>query len=1520
MNPLHQCFGQWKSWFLLFLGFMLWPEGCVLGQGSVSNVKVVNQTETSVSLSWTPPDDINNETYTYRIAVYNGTDIIKNENTSATETFWIVTGLEPGVSYNFTIYTVTTDKVESNRSVSITATTVPSAVSNVKVVNQTETSVSLSWTPPGDINHETYTYSILMYNGTDIMKNENTSAAETSWIVTELQPGVSYNFTIYTLTTDKVESSRSVSITATTIPSTVSNVKVVNQTETSVSLSWTPPDDINNETYTYRILVYNGTDSMKNESTSAAETSWIVTGLKPRVSYNFTIYTVTRDSVESTGNASITVTTVPSAVSNVKVVNQTETSVSLSWTPPDDINNETYTYRIAVYNGTDIMKNESTSAAETSWIVTGLKPGVSYNFTIYTVTRDSVESTGNASVTVTTVPSAVSNVKVANQTETSVSLSWTPPGDINHETYTYRIAVYNGTDIMKNESTSAAETSWIVTGLKPGVSYNFTIYTVTTDEVESSRSVSITATTIPSAVSNVKVANQTETSVSLSWTPPGDINHETYIYRILVFNGTDIMKNESTSAAETSWIVTGLKPGVSYNFTIYTVTTDEVESSRGVSITATTIPSAVSNVKVANQTETSVSLSWTPPGDINHETYIYRILVFNGTDIMKNESTSAAETSWIVTGLKPGVSYNFTIYTVTTDEVESTGNASFTTTTVPSAVSNVKVVNQNETSVSLSWTPPGDINHETYTYRILVYNGTDIMKNENTSAAETSWIVTGLKPGVSYNFTIYTVTRDRVESTGNASFTTTTVPSAVSNVKVVNQNETSVSLSWTPPGDINHETYTYSILVYNGTDIMKNENTSAAETSWIVTGLKPGVSYNFTIYTVTRDRVESTGNASFTTTTAPNRPQNLTMVLINASQIHLSWMAPDDPRKNMYRYTVTWETQTSVMSNDPVVETFFNITSLDPGTLYNVSVISVIEGVNSVEAQTWAQTAPQTPESLKISNLTNTSVFISWELAGGNMKQLSGFQVKLNTSDGTFARTENIMDPSARNWTLQDLSPGTNYAVNVRSIKTNTPWASPATGEGGQSRRVRSTSNMIETFSPYLTQMILTDPGTVQVVSCTQRYGAYSLQVSWNPPKGFITEIWILVDKEQRVKVDANKTEGEVTGLQPAASYAVSMETVAYDKRAESASIICYTDNTGVIVGSVFGVLLFLALVVLLVYLVFWYRRNKKDPGIPQVTMTNIPSTLRVQNFPSYFQQQAADSDFGFAEEYQQLASVGTTQSRTAAQLQANKPKNRYTNVLPYDHSRVRLQYIGTDPSTDYINANYILGYNSDKEFIATQGPLPDTMGDFWRMVWEQRVGTVVMLTNCTESGKVKCVHYWPLDYTPCTYEDIMVTIVNETILPEWTVRDFHLKHAREVGVRAVRHFHYTVWPDFGVPHNTDTVIRFRDLVREYIDQRKGDGPTVVHCSAGVGRTGTLIALDYLMQQMEKERRIGVYSFVKRMRMNRCLMVQTESQYIFLNKCILDLIQRPTENIYENTMDSLIYENASAIRDLQEVA
>ncbi|XP_048829478.1 receptor-type tyrosine-protein phosphatase eta [Brienomyrus brachyistius] len=309
-----------------------------------------------------------------------------------------------------------------------------------------------------------------------------------------------------------------------------------------------------------------------------------------------------------------------------------------------------------------------------------------------------------------------------------------------------------------------------------------------------------------------------------------------------------------------------------------------------------------------------------------------------------------------------------------------------------------------------------------------------------------------------------------------------------------------------------------------------------------------------------------------------------------------------------------------------------------------------------------------------------------------------------------------------------------------------------------------------------------------------------------------------------------------------------------------------------------------------------------------------ISMPIRMEDFETYYRKQRANSNCGFAEEFEDLKSVGVAQSKNSALILENKGKNRYNNVLPYDFSRVKLS-VFRGAHDDYINANYMPGYFSRKEFVAAQGPLACTVNEFWRMIWEQNVHTLVMLTRCNEQGRVKCEEYWPQKSKH--FDNLSITTTSSIVLEDWTIRDFDVKNVRTAEIRSVRQFHFTAWPDHGVPQTTELLINFRHLVREHMDQYSRNCPTVVHCSAGVGRTGTFIAIDRLIYQIERESIVDVYGTIHDMRMHRPLMVQTEEQYVFLNQCAMDIIKSRTgtnvDLIYQNTAALAIYENVNSM-------
>eukprot|EP00730_Choanoeca_flexa_P019734 TRINITY_DN9649_c0_g1_i4.p1 TRINITY_DN9649_c0_g1~~TRINITY_DN9649_c0_g1_i4.p1 ORF type:complete len:667 (+),score=146.62 TRINITY_DN9649_c0_g1_i4:100-2001(+) len=229
---------------------------------------------------------------------------------------------------------------------------------------------------------------------------------------------------------------------------------------------------------------------------------------------------------------------------------------------------------------------------------------------------------------------------------------------------------------------------------------------------------------------------------------------------------------------------------------------------------------------------------------------------------------------------------------------------------------------------------------------------------------------------------------------------------------------------------------------------------------------------------------------------------------------------------------------------------------------------------------------------------------------------------------------------------------------------------------------------------------------------------------------------------------------------------------------------------------------------------------------------------------------------------------------------------NRYNDILPTPGNRVYLRQIGDDEESTYINANYVPFSGKNNEYIAAMGPLPATIPSFIRMMWEQKCVVCVMTTNFVEKGRRKCERYWPEDVgSTDTYGGIQVT--NVEMIPADGFVQTRLRLTRNGVQREIMHFHYNTWPDRGVPTldgrpHTQPVVRMLTQVRNHRQQTDGsEAPMLVHCSAGVGRTGCFILIDQAFRMLEMQQRVDLVELIERNRRFRMAFVQTHPQYEF---------------------------------------
>ncbi|XP_066525534.1 receptor-type tyrosine-protein phosphatase O isoform X2 [Hoplias malabaricus] len=755
-------------------------------------------------------------------------------------------------------------------------------------------------------------------------------------------------------------------------------------------------------------------------------------------------------------------------------------------------------------------------------------------------------------------------------------------------------------------------------------------------------------------------------------------------------------------------------------------------------------------------------------------------------------------------------------------------------------------------------------------------------------------------------------------------------PQAVS-VKMMGTSTASVS--WAPSTQRHNGSLVsvLSLTCLKPSLSQRMENTYCSEeniTSDIITNLTPGAQYRVVVYH-TNGPLISPPSEPVIIDIEPTGVRDLVVYPLSPTAVILSWQRPYHVAFRKYvlqtfffnsaTQTSQWTTYYEIAATASVIASV-RVTDLLPAWYYNFRVTMVTWGdppLSCCDGSTVSFiTAPEAPHISSV-DYSHGVLYVRWTY-GDLFTDLSHsrmlhWQVVAEGKKGSRRRFSTDVTRNMMKATLA-LPPGDIYNLTVTAC----------------TERSRNTS------TPHIMKLEPAPPRSLYAVNATHS----AVTLLWTE-EGVVDFYQINCKKlgpNKPLKAGDPLTALShvltVSNLQPSTSYNCSVTSYSYSTPSEAAYITISTlaqeMNPSVAAISALAVLSVLLISLLVLFLLVLRKKHmqitrecgaetfvnfasfERDGKLPYnwsktaLKKRKLTSPVQLDDFEAYVKDMSKDSAYKFSLQFEELKSVGLDLSHDAADLPVNRPKNRYTNILPYDFSRVKLISMHNDEGSDYINANYIPGYNSSQEYIATQGPLPETRNDFWKMVLQQKSHVIVMLTQCNERRRVKCDHYWPFTDEPVSYGEITVEMLSESESPEWTIRNFRLGYADET--QDVLHFNYTSWPDHGVPtvNAIESILQFVQIVRQQVNRTKG--PVIVHCSAGVGRTGTFIALDRLMQHIREHEYADILGMVSEMRSHRLSMVQTEEQYVFIHQCVLLMWKKKKQ---QTLSSDVIYENVT---------
>ncbi|XP_066897648.1 receptor-type tyrosine-protein phosphatase delta isoform X31 [Kogia breviceps] len=919
-------------------------------------------------------------------------------------------------------------------------------------------------------------------------------------------------------------------------------------------------------------------------------------------------------------------------------------------------------------------------------------------------------------------------------------------------------------------------------------------------------------------------------------------------------------------------------------------------------ITVKALPKPPGTPVVTESTATSITLTWDSGNPEPVSYYIIQHKPKNSEEPYK-EIDGVATTRYSVAGLSPYSDYEFRVVAVNNIGRGPPSEPVLTQTSEQapsSAPRDVQARMLSSTTILVQWKEPEEPNGQIQGYRVYyTMDPTQHVNNWMKHNVADSQITTigNLVPQKTYSVKVlaFTSIGDGPLSSDIQVITQTGVPGQPLNFKAEPESETSILLSWTPPRS---DTIANYELVYKDGEHGKEQRiTIEPGTSYRLQGLRPNSLYYFRLAARSPQGLgASTAEISARTMQSTVFAKNFHVRAVMKTSVLLSWEIPENYNSAM-PFKILYDDGKMVEEVDGRA-TQKLIVNLKPEKSYSFVLTNRGNSAGGLQHRVTAKTAPDVLRTKPaFIGKTNLDGMITVQLpevpANENIKGYYIIIVPLKKSRGKFIKPWESPDEMELDELLKEIS------RKRRSIRYG--------------REVELKPYIAAHFDVLPTEFTLGDD---------KHYGGFTNK---QLQSGQEYVFFVLAVMEH--------AESKMYATSPYSDPVVSMDLDPQPITDEEEGLIW-------VVGPVLAVVFIICIVIAILL----YKSSKPDrkraesdsrkssiPNSKEVPSHHPtdPVELRRLNFQTpgsddsgypgnlhsssmashppipileladHIERLKANDNLKFSQEYESI-DPGQQFTWEHSNLEVNKPKNRYANVIAYDHSRVLLSAIEGIPGSDYVNANYIDGYRKQNAYIATQGSLPETFGDFWRMIWEQRSATVVMMTKLEERSRVKCDQYWPSRGTE-THGLVQVTLLDTVELATYCVRTFALYKNGSSEKREVRQFQFTAWPDHGVPEHPTPFLAF--LRRVKTCNPPDAGPMVVHCSAGVGRTGCFIVIDAMLERIKHEKTVDIYGHVTLMRAQRNYMVQTEDQYIFIHDALSEAVtcgdtEVPARNLY----------------------